>query len=260
VSAVYLWAAFEHPFLSPMNAGLGMSHINFNRNILGSIMDPASLAMGSQIRFAGQTGRRFNLKPLSHHNFVGEIPSRWGNFALGIQTFGVKQYKESTVSLAYGRQIKQRFQAGVTINMYSLSIPNYSSATTMGMSLAWQVKLNDNIRWGTILHNINGPNIGKSKDPLPQLILSALSFHPTKKISVQIEWEQDTAFEGQLKSGFRFLPKDWLSIHTGFVSGTGQVTGAIGINLLQVNINYAMANHPHLGQSHWVGFTMPLGR
>ncbi len=68
-------------------------------------MDPASLAMGSQIRFAGQIGRRFNLKPLSHHNFVGEIPSRWGNFALGIQTFGVKQYKESTVSLAYGRQI-----------------------------------------------------------------------------------------------------------------------------------------------------------
>ena len=50
MSAVYLWAAFEHPFLSPMNAGLGMSHINFNRNILGSIMDPASLTMGSKIR------------------------------------------------------------------------------------------------------------------------------------------------------------------------------------------------------------------
>ena len=49
-----------------------MSHINFSRNILGSIMDPASLAMGSKIRFAGQTGRKFNLKPLSHHNFVGE--------------------------------------------------------------------------------------------------------------------------------------------------------------------------------------------
>jgi hypothetical protein len=33
-----------------MNAGLDMSHINFNRNILGSIMDPASLTMGSKIR------------------------------------------------------------------------------------------------------------------------------------------------------------------------------------------------------------------
>jgi hypothetical protein len=131
-----------------MNAGLGMSHINFNRNILGSIMDPASLAMGSKIRFAGQTGRKFNLKPLSHHNFVGEIPSRFGNFALGIQTFGIKQYKESTVSLAYGRRIKQRLRGGVTVNMYSLSIPNYGSATTMGISLAWQVNLNNNIRWG----------------------------------------------------------------------------------------------------------------
>ena len=76
-----------------MNAGLDMSHINFNRNILGSIMDPASLAMCSKICFAGQTGQIFNLKPLSHHNFVGKIPSCFGNFALGIQIFGVKQYK-----------------------------------------------------------------------------------------------------------------------------------------------------------------------
>ena len=90
-------------------------------------MDPASLAMGSKIRFAGQTGRKFNLKPLSHHNFVGEIPSCFGNFALGIQTFGVKEYKESTVSLAYGRRIKQRLRGGVTVNMYSRSIPNYGS-------------------------------------------------------------------------------------------------------------------------------------
>ena len=77
--------------ISLMNTGLGMSHINFNRNILESIMDPASLAMVRKIRFADQTGRKFNLKPLSHHNFVGEILSRFGNFALGIQTFGVKQ-------------------------------------------------------------------------------------------------------------------------------------------------------------------------
>ena len=42
-----------------MNAGLGMSHINFNRNILGSIMDPASLAIDSQIRFAGQVKKKY---------------------------------------------------------------------------------------------------------------------------------------------------------------------------------------------------------
>ena len=54
-------------------------------------MDPASLAMVSKICFADQTGQKFNLKLLSHHNFVGKIPSRFENFALGIQTFGVKQ-------------------------------------------------------------------------------------------------------------------------------------------------------------------------
>ena len=260
MSAAYLWAAFEHPFLSPMNAGLGMSHINFNRNTLGSIMDPSSLAMGNRIRFAGQTGRRFNLKPLSHQSFVGGIPSRWGSFATGIQTFGIKQYKESTISIAFGRQIKKGFNGGVAINAYSLSIPNYGSASTFGISLAWQVNLNDNIQWGTILHNMNGPTIGKSEDSLPQLILTALSFHPTKRISVQIEWEQDTVFEGQLKSGFSFQPKTWLTLHSGFVSGTGQVTGAIGVHFYKVNINYAMANHPHLGPSHWMGFTIPLGK
>ena len=138
---------FQTP-ISLMNAGLGMSHINFNRNILESIMDPASLAMVSKICFADQTGQKFNLKPLSHHNFAGEIPNRFGNFALGIQTFGIKQYKESTVSFAYGRRIKQRLRGGVNVNIYFLSITNYGSATTMGISLAWQINLNNNIRWG----------------------------------------------------------------------------------------------------------------
>ena len=127
---------FQTPIF-PMNAGLGMSHINFNRNILESIMDPASLAMVSKIRFVDQTGRKFNLKLLSHHNFVGEIPICFGNFALGIQTFGIKQYKESTVPFAYGRRIKQRLRVGVNVNIYFLSTPNYGSATTMGISLSW---------------------------------------------------------------------------------------------------------------------------
>jgi len=100
-------------------------------------MDPASLTMGSKIRFAGQTGRKFNLKPLSHHNFVGEIPSRFGNFALGIQTFGVKQYKESTVSLAYGRRIKQRLRM-ISHSSHSQGVKilfNISNASKLGLKI-----------------------------------------------------------------------------------------------------------------------------
>ena len=223
-------------------------------------MDPASLAQGNRIQFAGHTGRRYNLKPLTHHSFVGNLPTRWGQFALGIQSFGMKQYSESTVSMAYGRRLRQRLKGGLTVNVYSLSIPGYGSASSVGFSLAWQVDLNDQIQWGTILHNMNGPTIGQAKDPLPQIIVSALSFHPTKTISAQIEWEQDTAFGGQLKAGFSFKPKSWLLIHTGFVTGTGQITAAVGLNFYRFNFNYAMANHPNLGPSHWMGFNLPLGR
>ncbi|MEA1880876.1 MAG: hypothetical protein U9N31_00510 [Candidatus Marinimicrobia bacterium] len=253
-------AAFEHTFLSPMNAGLGLSYVNFNRNILGTIMDPASLAQGNRIQFAGQTGRRFNLKPLTHQNFVGGLPTRWGHFGFGIQTFGMKQYTESTISIAFGKRLKQRVQGGFAVNMYSLSIPDYGSATSVGISLAWHIDLNGWIQWGTILHNINKPAIGVTKDFLPQIIITALSFHPTKNISTQLEWEQDTIYQGHLKAGFSFKPRKWLMVHTGFVSGTGQVTGAIGLNIYQFNLNYAMANHPNLGPSHWMGFNIPLGK
>lgn len=237
-----------------------MSYINFNGHILGAIMDPASLASGNRVQVAGQTGRRFNLKPLTHHIFAGNLPTRWGNFALGIQSFGMKQYGEATVSLAYGKRLKQRLKGGLAVNVYSLSIPDYGAGTAIGISLAWLADLNDHIQWGTILYNINGPKIGTAKDPLPQLIITALSFNPTKRLSAQIEWEQDTAYEGHLKAGFSFKPNDWLLIHTGFVSGTGQVTGAIGLNFYQFNLNYAMANHQNLGPSHWMGFSLPLGR
>ncbi|MBT3675469.1 MAG: hypothetical protein HON84_00835 [Candidatus Marinimicrobia bacterium] len=256
----YLPAAFEHTFLSPLNVGLGFSYINFSNNILGTIMDPASFGQEDRFQLAGQTGRRFNLKPLTHNSFAGSIPTRWGHFGLGIQSFGMKQYSESTMSLIYGKRLKKRLKAGIAVNVYSLSIPDYGSTNTVGVSLAWQVQLNDRVHWGTILHNLNNPVIGDVKEPLPQLIITALSFTATKKISAQIEWEQDTTYEGQLKAGFKFQPIEWLLIHTGFVSGTGQVTGAIGLNFYRIKLNYAMANHPNLGPSHWMGFHIPLGR
>ena len=218
-------AAFEHTLFSPMNAGLGLSYVNFNRSILGMIMDPASLPRGNKLKFAGQIGRKFNLKPLSHHSFAGGLATRWGHLGMGIQSFGMKQYAESTISIMLGKQLKQYLSGGLAVNIYSLSVSDYGSAASVGISLAWHVDLNDRIQWGTILHNINKPTVGAAKDALPQLIVTALSFNPTKNISAQLEWEQDTIYKGQLKAGFSFTPGKWVTIHTGFVSGTGQATG-----------------------------------
>jgi len=255
-----LSASFEHLTQPPLNVGLGLSYYNIFSNPAGSFMDPASSANQNNLQVSILSGQKFNLRQLTHHSVAAAFPIKGNGMAIGLRSFGTKQYRESIFSMGYGHKIKNRMSIGISTNLYALSIPGYGAAQSLGTSLSWHIQVTNQIKWGTILHNINGPTIGQSNDALPQLIISTIVFQPIRPVTVLLEWEQDTDYSSQIKSGFSIQPKPWLQIQTGYISNTGQMTGAIGLKFYSININYALANHPELGPSHWMEFHFPFRR
>jgi hypothetical protein len=226
--------------------GLGLSYFNIFSNPAGSFMDPASSANQNNLQVSLLSGKKFNLRQLTHHSVAAAFP--------------IKGHGMAIFSMGYGHKIKNRMSIGISTNLYALSIPGYGAAQTLGTTLSWHIQVTNQIKWGTILHNINSPTIGQSNDPLPQLIISTIVFQPIRTVTVLLEGEQDTDYSSQIKVGFSIQPKSYLRIQTGYISSTGQMTGAIGLKFYSININYALANHPELGPSHWMEFHFPFRR
>lgn len=232
--------------------------INFSRGFLGSLQDPASLAVINSNGFSFNGGVLFGMKHLGHEAGNLVLPFKVGTLGLGFSTFGNRLYSESQIIVGWGRLIHHRVRLGVGINYYSLSIRDYGSASSVGVTMAWHFQLGPKIFWGGILRNLNSPTIGIQKEALPQTIVSGLYFPLSESLSAQIEWEQDTFYDGGFKFGVRLKPLSWLALATGYAAG--RMTTGIGLQLKYVLFDYAFATHPQLGYSQWVGISIPLRR
>jgi hypothetical protein len=134
-----------------------------------------------------------------------------------------------------------------------LSIKNYGSAAAIGVTASWQMQINESLTWSGSLQNFNAPSIGKSKDPLPQIIHTGVSILPSDKFMMVFGWEQDTEYTGRFKFGTEYTVFPWMSLLGGFISNPGQGTAGISIYLQNLGFHYGASTHPELGLSHWFG-------
>ena len=256
--STYLSAAFEHYPSNSAAVGSGLLTVNIYANAIGVFSDPASVTLFKKRNFAISSGHRFGLRLLQHHSTAIAQPIKKGFIAVGASYFGDKLYGETIWCLAMGRKISDKLNIGMGLMVYDLQIKNYGTTKNLGINMGWRMKLNETLQWRGIWRNINGPTIGKSKDAIPQIIVSALVYNPLPKATVVIEWEQDTLYESRLKFGGEFKLLPWVVIYTGHASSPNQTTAGLGIIYKHLNINYAVSTHSHLDLSHWFGVGLTI--
>ena len=61
--------------------------------------------------------------------------------------------------------------------VYNLAIKEYGAASTIGTRLSLRYQMNASLQSVFSLLNVNHPQIGKSKEPLPQVISGGYCFH-----------------------------------------------------------------------------------
>lgn len=254
----FLFGAFEYLPRAPLNVGEGAAGLNFSGGIAGMYLDPASLTSSPGNGFAFQGGRQFGLRALQHQSGVGILQTKLIPLGFGFTSFGNRSYSEVSFGFFTAHQLGEKIQWGIEANLYSLAIRNYGSDAALGLTVAWHMKLFPQVEWGTILRNITNPTIGREVEPLPQIIISGFLLEAHRNLNIQVEWEQDTAYKGELKYGVLFKLKPWFSVSTGFRNRTGQFSAALELQLNYLSLSYATVTHPQLGISQWIGIAVPL--
>ena len=257
----FVFGAFESYPTSTTNLAFGRINLNSKGNFVDIINEPSSIInfnlKGGEVTWS----RPFQINELQQTTFsIGLMHKNWG-LGISASSFGNSIYNESMLVLGVAKSFKRRLSFGANIILYQLKISDYGTAHTPGLSASMRYNIDDKWDWVTTVRNINYPNIGSSKEELPQAISTGFIGIMHEVITIAAEWEQDLAYSGAIKFGIRVKPLKQISFSVGYVSNPGQLTAGLSININKVYFEYGTVAYSDLGLfTHQLGIGVNLNR
>jgi hypothetical protein len=204
--------------------------------------------------------RLYNLKELSAGDFrfvfpLGKSLSINSLISgLGFNIFGESDYyQESMVSFAFGYKIKNYLSLGVSINYMRVSFPYpYSDFSAIGFDSGVLIRIRDKVQVGGAVKNLNQPEVIGGSDDVPRVWNMGVVIFPLKDIILTTDFAKESGFDSQLKFGQEIMILRNLALRLGIMTEPVRYGVGTGFNWEKMIIDYALLNHPALGQTHKV--------
>lgn len=251
---------FANSFFAQFNPGakqiaLCNSDVALSNDVFSIFSNPSGLSHLNQIQ-AGifYSPAPFGLKELSNGFMAFNLPLSFGNVGFGVMTYGFELYRENKFLFGYGNKFFDNFYQGIAIEIHSVSIKNYGSDISISLNAGGLIYLNEKIRWGFALVNLNRATFGKEKNQIPITMNTGFSYDLLKNVTMNLSLEKEINFTPSLQYGINYDIIKYISIRCGFSTSPQRFAAGIGINYLNFNFDYSLFNNQDLGLTHQFGF------
>ena len=250
-------AGFERRDQGARPIGMGGAFVGVADNAWAVIFNPAGISQlrGGEIS-AFYSPQPFGLTELSLASFVFVHPTPFGSFGVSGNRFGFELYREVSGTFSYANSYREVFSYGININYNSLTIKNYGSASVIGVDLGLLATITSGLRWGFFASNLNAPTIGQSKEKLPQVYASGISYVPLNGLLIAVDVVKDIRYAAFVRGGLEYKPVDVVSLRVGAGSNPTKFSSGLGIRYSYVQFDYALTTHQDLGLSHHFSVTV----
>jgi hypothetical protein len=251
--------AFEGPPRGARIMGLGGASSGLTGEIWSIPANPASAGTIRERSFAVSiTPNPFGIPELTRADAAFLEPFAPGSLAVTASVFGSDLYRESEFSCAAGGALFKRFVVGVSLTWYVLSIRDYGSAWTVGVTAGVLIPFTDRLCIGLGIRNVNAPVIGAVREPLPQAMHLGFGYHPLPALLIAADIEKDVRFPPHLAVGFEFMPVEALHLRGGTTLEPATYSAGLGLRTAVLRLDYAFSTHPELGRSHTFSVALAL--
>ena len=225
----------------------GLSAYSKSTDVFSVTANQAALASAKQAAAGFYGERRFLLAGLSSYLASVVIPSGNGGFGCNLAYQGSLHYNNSSIGLAYGRDVGDKVSVGLQFNYRQVRIAGYGSASTLTAELGWILRLSSKLRTGMQLINPAGGTFGKTKERLPRTISFGIGYDESEDISLAMEMskEEDAAFN--ITTGIRYRIVKSLVLRAGFSSATTSPWICAGLSKGSMQWNISCSYHSQLG-------------
>lgn len=221
----------------------------------GVIFTDVQSAMSNQAGLAFLKGnaatifaeQRFLLSDLRSLGAAYAMPTGSGTFGLSLQYFGIAEYNEQRMGLAYGRELLPGTSIGAQINVFSSRIPDYGNTLNLNAEIGLQSQISPQLRLG--LHLANPvQTVTREGDRLPTLLRAGLGYEASEKLLLALELEKDIDFPMRGKFGIEYRPAEPVFLRVG--GATQPAAATIGAGYLLpggISFDFAASYHYVLG-------------
>lgn len=239
--------------------------------------NPAGLSSNSKLQFMGMYSNLYgNMNGVNYGNFGVSKGFQSGTFGLGViyskvsdipyvtsLTGGDGTYfsdNETAFYLSYSRLITDNVRIGANVKLISHTLAD-ASATGFGADLGVLAKFNEQFSAGLVLQDIIAPKItlASHSDTYPGKIKLGLAYKivPALTVSPELNYTYDKSV--QFTGGAEYnVYKDIIALRGGYNTVSSSPSFGVGINYMDVHLDYSYNVNKDLGGVNKFGFVISL--
>ena len=211
--------------------------------------------------FANQAGlahlKRSAFTAIAENRFVGfdlrsvaaaaAIPGPAGTFGLALQYFGIEEYNEQKVGLAYARKLSDRIAIGAQIDFLRLQVQDFNSQNLVTFEAGLQSQVSKQLTLGVYLYSpARVTTVGG--ESLPTIFKLGGFYRASSKLRLALEVEKDLDFPAEIHLGLEYKIIAALAIRLGTQTQPNEVSLGFGYLVQeQVQLDVAATYHEILG-------------
>ncbi len=241
----------QNPITMRSNAmgGVGVAFQDIN----AMFSNQAGIVHLDQFSAGIHTERRFQLTDLNTFTLGLALPTNAGVFGLSINYFGFDAFNQQKYGLVYARNLTSKFSIGGEINFHNFQILEYGSTNTLSFELGIQYEIGNNIIVGAKIANPIERDLANGEH-LPTQFNLGMSYLPSDKVTLSLEWEQELDFNPNIKGGLEYLLGKVLFVRAGFATNPSLLSFGIGLEFNNFKIDTGTSFHQQLGWSPGLSF------
>ncbi len=227
--------------------GLGGGMVNL-KGLDASFGNPAGISF-----YEGKYGIGLNYQNTYASNNINHLglnfilkanSSYWG---LSVNSFGIEEFNERSIQLAYARKILDALNIGIEFNHSLLSIKNAANLSNQGFKIGFQSTITKELSFSGMIFS---PIFKEKNESIyPNIHSIGLAYSPSKKVTVYSEFIKKTAQPTSFIIGTRYLPLSKIEIQTGMDIAKGEIGFSIGYLHNKTILRGAYSSHQYLGSS-----------
>ncbi|MGB4095014.1 MAG: hypothetical protein GX048_02495 [Bacteroidales bacterium] len=218
------------------------------------MMNPAALGWLSDHQLGINYYNKYLLKELGYRDiaYAHVLNGESGTISAHISQFGASSLLYNTFSVGYSRVFADRVAAGLTIKYFLLTSdqPEYSGIGTIGFDAGLQVKIIDNLYFGTVVSNLNHSKLGTyGYDRLPIVGSLGFMYQIARQSSLMVDIVKESDKKASVRFGTNFSFNDKLYVRGGFQTTPSRVSFGVGYRITNFIIDVSSSWHQTLGFS-----------
>ncbi|MGB0838955.1 MAG: hypothetical protein ACPGXL_02385 [Chitinophagales bacterium] len=235
-----------------------------SQDVFAVFNNQAGLAHITTPTLALYAENRFFLDALSSYTLAAALPTKSGNFGIGLNYYGNPAYNESVFSIAYGRLLSKQLSIGTTIDLQNIVVEGYGNSRLLTFGFGAQYTLNDRLKIGGHVYNpIHTQASDNTNKPyVPTIMRLGIAYYPAKNnaTSITLEAEKNIVEKPMVKVGFSHLIAEKIAIRAGVASNSALFLFGIAYQTQQFHVDIATSYHSVLGYSPHMSLVYQLGQ